>query len=373
MELFDTTLRDGEQAAGVVFSRSDKCRIARALADIGIRYMEVGISAMGTQAVDDIRAVASAVPECRVFTWARARPDDVRLARACAFDGLHISFPVSDLHLRAWNWDRMRVIVGLKQLVKEALDHFRWVSVGAQDASRADLSFLIEFASLAESMGVHHLRLADTVGILNPDSTRNLVASLHRSVPQLPLEFHGHNDLGMATANTLCALRSGALFGSVTANGLGERAGNAALEEVATALKVSCGVDVGIRSEGLFDLSRCVAACAGEPLWSSKPVVGNRVFTHESGIHCAGLVRDRRTYEPFDPCLVGHSRSEFVLGWGSGRASLKAAADSAGIRMDETILPSVLASIRSESVRLKRALTRDEWVALLKESGPNAL
>ena len=366
MHIFDTTLRDGEQAAGVVFSIQEKCAIAGLLQQCGVRFLEIGIPAMGEDAVEEINRIARVADRCSCFVWARAVREDIERARNCEVDGIHISFPVSSIHLSAWKKDMPWVLGTLEDLVLDSLQHFKYVSVGAQDASRAHRDDLMEFAARAHQLGVHHLRIADTVGILNPQSTYELIHGLHSTLPGLKLEFHGHNDLGLATANTTTALISGATFASTTINGLGERAGNAAMEEVVMAMKVSYSRAFALDTSCFLKLSELVANASGSSLFPGKPIVGSRAFSHESGIHCSGLKRDTATYESFNPNDVGHADRNFYYGLQTGPATVTSLAAELGISLDQATSQYILTQIKSASKSAKRALSRQEATAIIQ-------
>jgi len=316
--IIDSTLRDGEQAPGVAFCRRDKLQLAEMLAEAGVDELEAGIPAMGPEECGIMRDIVKLGLPCRLTSWCRARYDDLAAAVSAGTYGVHISFPVSTPLLKTIGRDEAWVFETLEELVALACRDFQQVSVGALDATRADMTFLWRFAKIAASCGAARLRLADTVGIATPMQVMRMVRLLRAASQKMNIEFHGHNDLGMAAANAVSAVQAGAQALSVTVNGLGERAGNAPLEEIALALPLAAGKSCRIRPEKLQALCSYVARLSGRTIPPDKPVTGSLIFTHESGIHQHGLRQNDLAYQPYRPQTVGR-RMTLVVGKHSGR------------------------------------------------------
>jgi homocitrate synthase NifV len=248
--------------------------------------------------------------------------------------------------------------------VARARDHFGFVSVGGQDASRARSPVLNRFLDATAAAGVDRIRLADTVGCLNPMQTRRLIAHAVARVPDIVIGFHAHNDLGMATANAIAALDAGAGALDVTVNGLGERAGNASLDEVVAAARSTLGRDLGVDMRRLTALGQLVAAAARRSVPPAKPVTGPASFLHESGIHCAALEHDRDSFELIHPSDVGQSVPELVIGKHSGTRALQAVLARRGVVLDRSQARLLLQRVRARAMSAKRALGLDELVIL---------
>ncbi len=360
----DTTLRDGEQTAGVVFSKREKIAIARMLDAIGVGEIECGIPAMGEEERSGIRSLVDLGLNARLITWNRALVPEIEASIACGVGAVDISLSVSDqmiTHKLRKNRDAVKE--QLKVALGFAKQHNLYVSVGGEDASRADMAFLVELMKITRAMGGDRFRFCDTLGIMDPFTMFDKVAFLRRAVPEIDIEVHTHNDLGMATANAIAGIRAGAKYVNTTINGLGERAGNAALEEVVMGLKHACGVDTGITTHRFREMSLFVATASRRPLSVSKPVVGKRVFAHESGLHADGVIKDPRNYEGFDPAEVGLTRS-IAVGKHSGTGGLIERYRGMGISVDRTQAAPLLELTRVMSCQRKRDLTNGELMAI---------
>jgi homocitrate synthase NifV len=368
VHLIDSTLRDGEQAPGVVFSRSEKLEIATSIAAAGVPELEAGTPAIDEEERADLNAIFNLRLPSRTTVWCRASEQDLQHAESCGVDSVHVSFPVSPILFGAfgkgewWLWNRLPKIVG------RAIARFRYVSVGAQDASRADARLLDRFVLAARDAGACRVRVADTVGIWNPRQAWRCFRRLRAIAgSQLTLEFHGHNDLGMATANTISAVEGGADAVSVTVNGLGERAGNAPLEEVVMALRHTLAVDSGIDTSRLSALCELVASRSCRSVHRTKPIVGADVFRHESGIHTAALLKNPTAYQPF-PCEdTGRIPEPFVIGKHSGSAGLQSLLAASGIFVPASLCQEIVAVVRRRARERKGAVSPRELAAIARQ------
>ena len=364
--LVDTTLRDGEQTAGVVFSNNEKIRIAKMLDGVGIHQIEAGIPVMGGDEKEVISKLTKLGLDASIMAWNRANIEDIKHSVDCGVDAVAISISTSDIHItHKLQKSRKWVLDSMAGAVEFAKSNRLYVSVNAEDDSRSNLEFLIEFAKVARDLGADRLRFCDTVGALEPFKTYDVISRLLERA-EMEIEMHTHNDFGLATANALAGIKAGARFVGVTVNGLGERAGNAPLEEVAMALKFLFNVKMDVKTKDFRELSDYVAMASGRPLPICKPIVGNNMFIHESGIHADGVIKNPHTYEIFSPEEVGLER-QIVLGKHSGSNAIIMKFKEYGINLSNEEANNILPILRSTTINLKRPPFDKEIMCIYEE------
>jgi homocitrate synthase NifV len=365
----DTTLRDGEQTAGVVFANEEKIHIAKMLSRMGVHQIEAGVPAMGGDEKEAIKQIADLGLSSSILGWNRAVISDIQHSLDCGVDAVAISISSSDIHIKhKLGQDRAWVLESVRKSVEFAKAHDLYVSVNAEDSSRSDPDFLIEFTQNAKEAGADRVRYCDTVGILDPLQTYKRVKALKDAV-DIEIEMHTHNDFGMATANAIAGLEAGATYVNTTVNGLGERAGNASMEELVMALRYNQHVEMDIQTSLFRELSEYVALASGRSLPTWKPVVGGNLFVYESEGRASGVVRDPATYEIFLPGEVGLMR-RFSVGKYSGPSVIRRKLREQGYHASEAEVQKLVPILRARSISLKRSLFDNEVIdayLMLKE------
>ncbi|MGA2121099.1 MAG: homocitrate synthase family protein [Methanoregula sp.] len=347
IEICDVTLRDGEQTPGVSFSCQEKVEIATMLDEIGIEVIEAGFPAVSPNEKQCVKTIANLGLDARICGFCRAREPDIQAAIDCNVDMVSIFIPTSELHVRLkFKKSRGQVLEDSLTMIDFARDHGVQVRFAAEDASRTDLAFLKEVYQRAADHGAVLLSFADTVGCLIPSEMNRIMTDLVTSVDR-PFCAHCHNDMGCAVANTITAAEAGAFQLHTTVNGIGERAGNASLEELLVALRMKKGID-RYKLSTLTRLSHMVEKYSGITLPRNKPVTGELAFSHESGIHIAAILEDPSTYEYFPPDLVGGER-HFILGKHTGKKALEHIVASLGCHLSEKQICKVLDLVKDHS------------------------
>ncbi len=321
--IIDSTLREGEQTPGVRFSQEQRYAIIRQLCQVGVEEIELGVASAKNNYLQELFAFArkTANGQPRLGLWCRCHSEDIAFAATCRPDVLSLSIPASDLHIsQRLQKDRAWILATLRQAVGQARESgIPFISLGLEDATRAEPEFLCQLARTAADCGVQRLRLADTVGIGSPATIADMVQMLRR-ISGLPCGVHTHNDFGMATANAIAAIEAGASWIDATVLGLGERAGNCRLEEAAAFLCLQKGMG-HYQTHLLLALCQTVSRAAGLTIAGNHPVVGESIFTCETGLHLHGLTVNPDTYEPYSPDKVGASRT-LRFGHKSGKRAL---------------------------------------------------
>jgi len=356
LRFLDTTLRDGEQTPGVSLNPDQKLEIATKLAAVGVDVIEAGSAAASEGERNAIRLIADAGLSAEICTYVRALHEDIDYAADFGADSVHLVVPVSDLHIaKKMRKTREQVAAMAYDSVEYAKSRGLIVELSGEDASRADQQFLQEIFSEGVQRGADRLCFCDTVGLLTPEKVTDYIPPLAKIAP---LSIHCHDDLGFAVTNTMAALKNGASCAHVTVNGLGERAGNTPFEEVVMALEVLYGYRTRIKKEQIYQLSSLVSRHTGVPLAVNKAIVGEMAFTHESGVHTHGVIREPSTYESVMPEIVGRKR-RIVLGKHSGTASVEAALHEMNYKADDKQVKEIVKRVKQLGDEGKRVTDAD--------------
>lgn len=373
--VFDTTLRDGEQSPGISLDASEKTEIAEQLARLGVDYIEAGFPVASKGDFESVQAIARRVEGPVVAALSRTNIQDVDACAAALQDAeryrIHVFISTSPSHMRYMlKMTEAEVIDQTRRAVERAHGHTPDVEFSPQDATRTPAEFMLQVLQVAVEAGATTLNIPDTVGYATPEDLSELVRLVRREVSgSYVISVHCHNDLGLATANSLAGVEGGARQVEVCVNGLGERAGNASLEEVVTALKVRSdhyGLELGVRSEELARTSRLVSRLSGYPVQFNKAVVGRNAFAHESGIHQHGVLAERSTYEIIDAADVGRSAGRIVLGKHSGRHAFADTLQKMGMSLSPEVLSSAFGRFKELADR-KVSIAEADLEAIVAE------
>jgi len=366
INIIDTTLRNGEQTAGVVFSKHEKIRIAKMLDEIGIPEIEIGTPSLGAAEREIIKEIVKDNFNSKLFVYCEAEPENIEYAVQCGAENVIINISTSDIHLKEkYKKNKTWVINKLKETIRVARQNNLNFIVSAEDATRTDLGFLLKLISIAKKKGAYRFRICDTVSKFDPFRTFLYISTISNAT-SFPLEVYNHNDFGMATANGLAAIRGGAANLVVSVGGLGEGTGNAAMEEIVMALRYLENIELGIETSKFREVAEYVARASARaiPVW--KAIVGTNVFAHESGIHADGVLKNPKNYEVFNPSEVGLTR-QLVVGKHSGSHTILHKFKEFDIELTDKQANEILALARAMSIDLKRPLFDKELMYIYNE------
>lgn len=345
VKILDTTLRDGEQTPNVALSTEDKLKIAQALDELGVDIIEAGFAVNSEGEAEAIKVIANAGLKSEICSLCRASISDVDAALACDVDSVHIFLATSKTHLeKKLKITQDQAIEKAVESIQHAKDHGLIVEFSDEDATRTELEFLHRMHKAIQDVGVDRIDIPDTVGVMVPPAMTQFVSEIKKHV-KVPLAVHCHDDFGLSVANSLAGVLGGAEEVHVTVNGLGERAGNAALEEVVMSLLAFYNIKTNINSRKMAFVSRLVSQLTGIAVPPNKAIVGENAFSHESGIHVHGVLSDGSTYEPMRPEIVGKERS-FVVGKHSGVHAVQNKLREYGIELNPDQMKEVVAKIK---------------------------
>ena len=366
INIIDSTLRSGEQTAGVVFSRNEKIRISKMLDEIGISELEVGVPTNSKNERETIKEILSLKLSSKIFGYLEAIPENIDYVKECGLENIVITVFTSDGHIKVkYNNSKNVLISRLKETIKEIKKNNLNFIISAEDGTRANLEFLFQIINIAKAKGALRVRICDSVGAFDPFKTFLRINTILSAI-DFPIEVHTKNNFGMATANGLAAIRAGASSIMTSVNGLAEGTGNAALEEIVMALKYLENIDLGINTSRFREISEYVAKSSSRaiPVW--KAIVGTNVFAHESGIHADGVLKNPRNYEAFEPAEVGLTR-QLIVGKHSGSHTILHKFKEFGIDLTDTEANEILAMTRAMSVDLKRTLFDKELMYIYRD------
>ncbi|MDH4200382.1 MAG: homoaconitate hydratase [Spirochaetia bacterium] len=359
IHLVDNTLRDGEQSPGVMFSSREKMTIAYLLADSGIKHIEAGCPAVCEEERDTIKVLAKSGIDASIYSWNRAKKEDIVFSFLCGVKNLIISMPVSDQMItKKLRKNRNYVLDHFSSVVEFAVERGAEVVCGLEDASRADITFLKKLCMQLEKSGADRIRISDTLGVLYPEKTTLLIKEI-KSIVGIPIEFHGHNNFGLANANAISAFLAGAEYIDTSILGIGDGCGITALEEFVSGVEFILKIPTGVNIGALKSLADTLLLALKLELWPWKPVLGKNNYTHESGIHIDGLLKDPENYEIVSPESFG-IRRKFVLGKHSGKHSVAYFCKILGLETSNIDIEHLTNLIKQKTIAKNEVLSVDE-------------